>query len=113
MTKFEEQFHHIASEIQGAQEGKMFGALCIKAPNGKSGVMFWKDDMIFKLEGKELDEALALKGAKMFEPMDGRPMNGWAHIPNVHAAKWKKYAEKAMDFVKKIEAPPKEKKKKK
>ncbi len=110
MTKHEELFHTIASGLTDSQEGKMFGALCIKAPNGKAGVMFWKDDMIFKLSGAYEKEALALKGAKIFSPMDGRPMNGWVHVPNTHSMKWAKYAEIAMDAVKKIEVEKKVKK---
>src|SRR3954469_13086050 len=99
MTKHEELFHKIAAEIPNAQEGKMFGALCIKAPNGKAGVMFWKEDMIFKLEGENAKAALALKGAVTFEPAAGRPMNGWIQVPNTHSAKWKKLAEQSMEMV--------------
>ena len=72
MTKAEELFHKIASELPDAKEGKMFGALCIKAPNGKSGVMFWKEFLVVKLEGEELQKALELKGAKIFTPMEDR-----------------------------------------
>ena len=48
MSQAETLFHEIASEIPDTIEGKMFGALCIKAPNGKACVMYWKEDMIFK-----------------------------------------------------------------
>jgi hypothetical protein len=103
MTKYEELYHQIADDMHDVQKGKMFGALCIKAPNGKAGVMFWRDDMIFKL-GKEREvEALQLAGAKIFEPMGGRQMAGWVHVPNEHAERWKGYAEIAMDNVRKIE----------
>ena len=107
MTKSEELFHTIASGIPDTKEGKMFGALCIKAANGKAGVMFWNDDMIFKLSGAHEQEALALKGAKVFLPMDGRPMNGWIHIPSTHSIEWMKFADVAMDAVKKIEVEKK------
>lgn len=110
MTKAEELFHKIAAELKDVQKGKMFGALCIKAPNGKAGVMFWKDDMISKLDEEYEKEALALKGAKLFDPMGGRPMNGWVQLPYAHAAKWKKYATYAMEKVRKIEVPVKPKK---
>lgn len=102
MTKAEELFHKIAAELPDAVEGKMFGALCIKAPNGKAGVMFWKEYMIFKLSGDEEKEALALKGAKLFDPMDGRPMNGWVQLSEEHKSKWKKYAIIAMGNAAKI-----------
>jgi hypothetical protein len=35
MTKAEELFHKIAAELPDVTEGKMFGALCTKTPNGK------------------------------------------------------------------------------
>jgi hypothetical protein len=107
MTKFEELFYKIAEEIPETTVSKMFGALCIKAPNGKAGVMFWKDDMIFKPGPDHEAEAMALKGAKIFTPAEGRPMNGWIQVPNEHSKKWKKLAERSMDYVKSIEAPKK------
>jgi len=113
MTKGEQLYHDIAASIPDTKESKMFGALCIKAPNGKAGVMFWKGYMIFKLDGKVAEEAMALKGAKVFEPADGRPMNGWIQLSEDHSAKWKKYAQVAMESVKKIEVKPKAAKTKK
>jgi hypothetical protein len=102
MTSAEKLFHKIASEIPDAKEGKMFGALCIKAPNRKSGVMFWKEDMVFKLEGDALKEALSLDGAKLFDPMGGRPMGGWVQLSYDYKSKWKKFAEISMGEVKKL-----------
>lgn len=102
MTKGETLYHKIAAEIPDCKESKMFGALCVKAPNGKAGVMYWKEYMVFKLEGDTLEEALKLKGAKLFDPMGGRPMNGWVQLPEGHSAKWKKYAEISMTLVKKL-----------
>ena len=100
MTKAEELFHKIAGELPDAKEGKMFGALCIKAPNGKAGVMFWHEDMIFKLEDADLKKALGLKGAKIFEPMSNRPMGGWVQLSFDHSKKWKELATKSMEYVK-------------
>jgi hypothetical protein len=102
MTKAEELFHKIASELPKAKESKMFGALCIKAPNGKASAMFYKDDMIFKLEGQAEKDALKLKGAKIFDPMGGRPMKGWVQLSFEHSKKWHEFAKLAMDYVKKI-----------
>ena len=102
MTKYEKMYHDIAITIPDCKESKMFGALCIKAPNGKAGVMFKDDEMIFKLNGDEEQEALNLKGAQYFDPMGGRPMTGWVQIPNTHAAKWKDYAVISMEIVKNL-----------
>ena len=102
MTLYEKMYHDIAAGIPGVTESKMFGALCLKAANGKAGVMFRKDDMIFKLQDAELEAALKLKGADIFEPMAGRPMGGWVHVPNTHAAKWAGLAAQAMELVSKL-----------
>ena len=99
MSKAEELFHQIASSLNDVQERKMFGALCIKAPNGKAGVMFKDDNMIFKLPAEKEAEALQLNGAKIFEPMGGRPMTGWVQLDNRHASIWSSYAALAMENV--------------
>ena len=103
MTKAEELYHQIASGIPDTIKGKMFGARCIKAPNGKAGVMLWKDFMIFKLSGNDQENALKLKDAKIFAPMEGRPMGGWVQLSEEHSTVWGKYALIAMNDVRKIE----------
>ena len=103
MTRSEELFHKIAAEIPEAKEGKMFGALCLKAPNGKAGVMYWKDYLVFKLQGEDLKKALALQNAKLFDPMGSRPMGGWVQLSAEHSAKWKALAKKSMTYVSSLE----------
>lgn len=63
MTKAEILFHQIADELPNATKSKIFGTLCIKATNGKTVAIFWKDDVIFKLNKDDEKEALSLKGA--------------------------------------------------
>jgi hypothetical protein len=109
MTKAEELYHTIAAGIPDTTESKMFGALCIKAPNDKAGVMFWKEYMVFKLPETEQAKALQLKDAKMFTPMEGRPMNGWVQLSEEHSDKWEELAETAMEHVKQIEVKAKKK----
>lgn len=99
MTPAEELFHQIATQIPDAAEGKMFGALCLKAPNGKAGILFKKDKIAFKLEETQMQETMSLDGARIFEPADGRPMNGWVELPFSYAEKWPELAHKAMNFV--------------
>lgn len=112
MTKEEELYHEIAETLPNITKGKMFGALCLKAPNGKAGVMFWKDYMVFKLPENELNDALAMDSIQMFSPMGGgKSMNGWAQVPYDYKEQWKPWAEKSMEFVSKIEVKPKKKKK--
>ena len=99
MTKAEKLFHDIAKEIPKATEGKMFGALTIKATNGKSAAMFWKDEIVVKLEAKDVKKAITLKGAQHFDPMGGRPMKEWIQIPFAHSKEWKPLAQKAMKYI--------------
>ena len=37
--------------------------------------------MVFKLEGDDHAQALALPGAQLFDPMGGRPMKAWVQVP--------------------------------
>ena len=99
MTPAEELFHKIAAEMPDATEGKMFGALSIKAPNNKAAVLFKNDRIAFKLDPPTLQETLSLDGAQIFSPADGRPMNGWVELPYHYAEKWPDLAQKALEFV--------------
>jgi hypothetical protein len=91
--------------------GKMFGALCMKMPNGKSGAMFWKDNIVVKLHGGTLNEALSLDGVQLFEPMEGKPMKDWVQIPFHYKDKWKMFAEISAAEVETLEKKPTKKKK--
>jgi hypothetical protein len=91
MTDAEMFFKELTGQIESVKPGKMFGALCMKTPNGKSAAMIWKDHLVVKLKGNLLNEALNLSGAKTFEPMEGRPMKEWVQIPFMHKNKWKEY----------------------
>ncbi|MCY7409923.1 MAG: hypothetical protein LH473_06595 [Chitinophagales bacterium] len=101
----------ISKEIAGAKLSKMFSADCIKAPNGKVVCMVWKDDMVFKLTGDDEKEAMKIKGAHVFSPMEGRVMGGWIQIPAAHQKLWMDLAKKSFLLVSKIKMEKKEKKK--
>lgn len=110
MTSAETFFTELTGQIPNAKPGKMFGALCMKMPNGKSAAMFWKDNIVVKLHGKRLQEAMGLTGAKLFEPMEGKPMKEWVQIPFDHKNKWKTFAEESAKAVGTIEKKPAKKK---
>ncbi|AHF17919.1 hypothetical protein [Niabella soli] len=111
MTPAELYFTTLIELIPDAQPGKMFGALCMKMPNGKSGAMFWKDHLVVRLQGKEMEMALALSGARIFEPMEGRPMNGWVQVPFAHKNKWMAFAKQSAATAALLEKKPAKKKK--
>jgi hypothetical protein len=113
MTKAEEFFMLLTSEIPNVKEGKMFGALCMKTPNGKSAAMFWKENIVVKLSKDFLKEALSLEGAKLFEPMAGKPMKEWVQIPFAHKDQWEKFTKISVASIQTLEkkAPVKKKNK--
>ena len=60
MTKAEEFFSKLTEEIPSVKPGKMFGSLCMKTPNGKSSAMFWHENIVVKLQGESMKEAMSL-----------------------------------------------------
>ena len=104
MTEAEALFQNIAIDLPDAIEGKMFGAKCIKLNNGKAIAIFWKDDMLFKLDEKAQKEALKLNGSKIGSHLYApeKPMKGWILIPFKHSHTWKDFAKKAIENVKTI-----------
>jgi hypothetical protein len=76
--------------------GKMFGMPSLFS-KGKSVAGLYGDDMVFKLAPAALEEALALKGAQLFDPSGmGRPMKAWAQVPARHARRWAELARQAL-----------------
>lgn len=78
----------------GVVQSQMFGMPIWKVGTKAIGGP-WHGAMVFKLSGETLDEALALPGAKLFDPMGGRPMKQWVQLGPEHAAVWLGYAESA------------------
>jgi len=105
MKKSEELFHQIVNQVPDAIEGKMFGASCIKSINGKAVVILWKDNMMFKLDGKAQQEALKLNGSKIGSHLyaPDKPMKGWVSLPIEHADKWTDFTKKSLVFGKTLE----------
>jgi len=80
--------------------GKMFGMPCLKSSNGKAFVGYFEGAMVFKLGGESHTEALALSGAKLFDPSErGRPMKEWVVVPIEYSSKWLEFARDAFDYV--------------
>ncbi len=100
----QQYFHQLAVKTPEAKLGKMFGAECLKTPNGKAAVMFWKDFLVVKMSADEATEALKVKGSQEFTPMGGRAMKGWYQIPFAAKEQWKHLMQQSVAFVKKLPA---------
>lgn len=98
-TLFDKITDELASESGGVKPGKMFGMPCLKV-GSKMFAGLWKEDMVFKLMGNDHAVALALKGAKLFDPSGmGRAMKEWVQVPYTHKNKWRALAQAALDYV--------------
>ena len=83
----------------GVEKSQMFGKPCVKI-NGKAFACFFENCMVFKLMGKQHENALAVKGSKLFDPSGkGRAMKEWVQVPFVDEKLWIKFAKAAMEYV--------------
>jgi hypothetical protein len=80
----------------GAQKGQMMGMPCAKI-GGKMFAGYYAGDMTFKLAGEDRERALALPGARLFDPSGaGRPMKAWVQVPATSAEAWQELGEAAL-----------------
>jgi hypothetical protein len=103
MTKSEELYKKIGEDLiknnAGIEFSQMFGKPCLKI-NGKAFASFFQDEMVFKLTGDDHQLALAIKGAKLFDPSGkGRAMKEWVQIPFSSGGEWKAFSAKALLLV--------------
>src|SRR5438876_2982897 len=93
-----ERFEEVAEELRarhaGLKTGPVFGLPTLKIGT-KPFACITGEDMVFKLGGAAGERALALPGAKPFDPMGGRPMKGWVQVPAELFAEWDDLAEQA------------------
>jgi len=110
----QQQYEEVAAALadDGAVMSAMFGMPSLKI-KGKAFAGLFEDEMVFKLTGEAHKKSLAEKGAKLFDPMGGRPMKEWVQVPLSSAKQWKGLAEEAMKYVAKsaAKAPAKAKSK--
>jgi hypothetical protein len=97
------EYEAVVSEMTATSSttsGKMFGMPCLKNSNGKAFAGYFEGAMVFKLGGDSHGEALALSGARLFDPSErGRPMKEWVVVPIEHVSRWLEFARNAFDYV--------------
>jgi len=96
------RFETVAAALtksSGAGTGKMFGMPTLTV-DGKAFAGLFKDSMVFKLGSTDHTRALALRGARLFDPSGhGRPMKQWVEVPPQHATRWSRLARQAIAYV--------------
>ena len=99
MSPAENAFINACGNLEGAVKSQMFGVPCYKIGT-KAFASFSKDNMVFKLSGEGLTEALSLDGARQFDPSGkNRPMKEWIQLPYSYHALWPKFAKLALGYV--------------
>jgi hypothetical protein len=96
--RFEELCDDLLARHAGLERTKMMGMPSLKR-NGKlvGGFVPGEGAMVFKLaDPTRREEALAIEGAHLFEPMSGRRMKEWVVVPVASAAHWSALAEAAL-----------------
>ncbi len=75
-----ERFQAVAERHPEAQQRKMFGYPALFVGGNLTTGLF-TDRWMIRLPDDDRAELLALPGAGPFEPMPGKPMNGYAILP--------------------------------
>jgi hypothetical protein len=96
VPSYEEIVDDLVHRHPHAAKKKMFGMDGFTA-NGKAAGGLSGEDMVFKLTDPALrEQALAIEGAHLFDPMGGRPMKEWVVVPKASADRWSDLAEAAV-----------------
>ena len=104
MADAKTEFEHLSSLLAlrpGVSKSKMFGMPSVMV-NGKAFAGLDGERMTFKLNTAARQQALAVAGSKLFEPMAGRPMKEWVAVPVAQCGRWQELAEAALDYVKQL-----------
>jgi hypothetical protein len=99
-ARYDELADDLAARNDDVRLGQMMGMPAIKR-GGKMVGGFWpgEDAMVFKLpNAAQREAALALDGAHLFDPSEGRraPMKEWVVVPAAHAQRWRELADQAL-----------------
>ena len=88
----------LAARDPDVEESQMMGRPSIKAGGKLIACLESRGTMAFKLPDEaEQEKALALEGARVYEPGDnGRKMGGWIEVPPAHEKSWAGLAETAL-----------------
>jgi TfoX/Sxy family transcriptional regulator of competence genes len=103
------QFHQLTEGLPAVQHRKTFGSPASYI-EGRMFAALHGEDLILKLEPADALIVLNMDDAGLFEPMEGRRMNGWVKVPGSmlqSETELRRWVEKSYEFVKAL--PPKKK----
>jgi hypothetical protein len=97
-ASYDEIADDLAARDPNVELAQMMGMPCIKS-GGKMVIGYESSgEMVFKLPDEtEHGKALALDGAKLFDPSGrGKPFKEWVQVPFAHASHWAGLANTAL-----------------
>jgi hypothetical protein len=97
-ARFGEIVDDLVAGDPDVEESQMMGRPSIKAGGKLIACLESRGTMAFKLPDEaEQEKALALDGARVYEPADnGRKMGGWIEVPRAQEDRWAELAETAL-----------------
>lgn len=84
--------------LPSAGKGGKFGASGLKV-DGKIFAMLARGELVVKLPKERVDELIASRGARRFDPGHGRELKEWVMIGPDDSRSWPALAEEARQFV--------------
>ena len=93
-------FIDIKEHLQYGKSGKLFGADCIKALNGKAVAIFWQDKMLFKLDKKSIEFEIKNGASNAMHLYDNqKPMTGWISLTESQSSEWSRLTKQALVYM--------------
>ena len=77
-------------------QGTMFGSKGLRTGK-KFFAVWWHEQLVLKLPPPRIEELVAAGSGTLFEPMEGRPMNGWIVVDD--SADWSALSPEALAFL--------------
>jgi len=94
----EDRWEQLVAGAEGGDvtAGKMFGSRGLRTGR-KFFAVWWHEQLVVKLPPDRLTALVQAGEGSPFEPMEGRPMNGWIVLGD--SADWSPLVEEARAFV--------------
>jgi TfoX/Sxy family transcriptional regulator of competence genes len=94
----DDRWERLVASVEGGDvtRGSMFGSRGLRTGK-KFFAIRWNDQLVVKLPPARLTELVSSGEGQVFEPMEGRPMNGWLLL--APSTEWDSLVAEARAFV--------------
>ena len=94
----DDRWEQLVADVEGGDvtPGKMFGSSGLRTGR-KFFAVWWHDQLVVKVPAARLTELVEAGQGRLFEPMEGRPMNGWIVLAD--SVDWPAVVEEARAYV--------------